>query len=88
MGEGRGPARPEERHLRDNLGYLLSNAPRGSGDDSVAPTSEPAERARAQRLPAAVATVLTGMLANALVFLGMLWVAGRLPAGSTAGTSG
>ncbi|WP_460820594.1 hypothetical protein [Nocardioides ungokensis] len=69
---------PEERHLRDNLGYLLSNAPRGSGDDSVAPTSEPAESARAQRLPAAVATVLTGMLANALVFLGMLWVAGRL----------
>jgi len=69
---------PEERHLRDNLGYLLSNAPRGDGDDSVAPTSEPAVRARAQRLPAAVATVLSGMFANALVFFGLLWVAGRL----------
>ncbi|RYP86891.1 patatin-like phospholipase family protein [Nocardioides guangzhouensis] len=69
---------PEERHLRANLGYLLSNSPRGSGDDSLAPSGEDSSTARAQRLPAVVATVVTGMLVNALVFLGMLWVLAQL----------
>ena len=71
-------AGPEERHLRANLGYLLSNTPRGTGQDSMSPTSEKAGAARAQRLPAVIATVLTGMFVNALVFLGMLWVLSQL----------
>jgi hypothetical protein len=69
---------PEERHLRANLGYLLSNTPRGAGDDSLAPAGERTPAARAQRLPAVIATVITGMLVNALVFLGMLWVLAQL----------
>ena len=69
---------PEERHLRANLGYLLSNSPRGSGDDSLAPSGDDATAARAERLPAVFATVITGMLVNALVFLGMLWVVAQL----------
>ena len=68
----------EERHLRANLGYLLSNTPRGSGDDTIARTVNPAESARRQRVPAAVATVLTGMLVNAAVFLVMLWLLSQL----------
>jgi hypothetical protein len=68
----------EERHLRANLGYLLSNTPRGTGDDTIARTVNPAESARRQRLPAAVATVLTGMLVNAAVFLIMLWLLSQL----------
>ena len=63
---------PEERHLRANLGYLLSNSPRGAGSDTLAPTGETAPATRAERLPAVFATVITGMLINALVFLGML----------------
>ena len=69
---------PEERHLRANLGYLLSNSPRGSGVDTLAPTGESAPATRAERLPAVFATVITGMLVNALVFLGMLWVLSQL----------
>lgn len=69
---------PEERHLRANLGYLLSNSPRGSGQDTIAQTVEPGQATRAERLPAVVATVLTGMLVNALVFLGILWVISQL----------
>ncbi|MCW2795839.1 hypothetical protein [Nocardioides sp.] len=69
---------PEERHLRANLGYLLSNTPRGTGQDPMSQTPEAGGIARAQRLPAVVATVLTGMLANALVFLGILWILAQL----------
>ena len=69
---------PEERHLRANLGYLLSNSPRGAGSDTLAPTGETAPATRAERLPAVFATVITGMLINALVFLGMLWVLSQL----------
>lgn len=69
---------PEERHLRANLGYLLSNSPRGSGQDTMAQPAEPERAARGERLPAVMATVLTGMLVNALVFLGMLWVLSQL----------
>lgn len=69
---------PEERHLRANLGYLLSNSPRGTGQDNIAPTGEDRSASRAERLPAVIATVMTGMLVNALVFLGMLWVASQL----------
>lgn len=72
------PPGPEEQHLRANLGYLLSNTPRGTGEDSMSSTQEAADTARAQRLPAVVATVLSGMLANALVFLGVLWVLSQL----------
>lgn len=101
---------PEERHLEANLGYLLSNAPRGISQDrmmrekSYAPKpadsaeakggagiSEPAavdtdagrrtrakdprdhDRMVAERRPAVVATVLTGVAINAVVFLAMLW---------------
>ena len=69
---------PEERHLRANLGYLLSNSPRGAGSDTLAPTGETAPATRAERLPAVFATVITGMLINALVFLGMLWALSQL----------
>jgi hypothetical protein len=69
---------PEEQHLRANLGYLLSNTPRGTGEDTITRTAAPSAAStgpsRSGRLPAVVATVLTGMLVNALVFLGMLWV--------------
>ena len=72
----RGSYGAEERHLRANLGYLLSNTPAGTGDDAIARTvKDPQESARRQRVPAAVATVLTGMVVNALVFILMLWVA-------------
>ena len=69
---------PEERHLRANLGYLLSNSPRGTGSDSLAPVGESAPATRAERLPSVFATVVTGMLVNALVFLGLLWVLSQL----------
>lgn len=69
---------PEERHLRANLGYLLSNSPRGSGQDTIAQPAEPDQAVRGQRLPAVMASVLTGMLVNAMVFLGMLWVLSQL----------
>ena len=69
---------PEERHLRANLGYLLSNSPRGAGRDTIGQPAEPEQASRGGRLPAVVATVLTGMLVNALVFLGMLWVLSQL----------
>ena len=39
---------------------------------------EPRRPTRAERVPAAVATVLTGMLVNAAVFLGMLWLLSQL----------
>ncbi len=73
---------PEERHLRANLGYLLSNAPRGGGEDTVGTAGQETDRAggsaRARRLPAVIATVLTGVAVNALVFLGLLWVVSQL----------
>lgn len=69
---------PEERHLRANLGYLLSNSPRGSGQDTLAQAAQPDQASHDQRLPAVVATVLTGMVVNALVFVGMLWVVSQL----------
>ncbi len=69
---------PEERHLRANLGYLLSNSPRGPGSDTLATAGESAPATRAERLPSVFATVVTGMLVNALVFLGMLWVLSQL----------
>ncbi len=90
---------PEERHLEANLGYLLSNAPRGISQDRMmreeapapvpvasaaagpeAGVGEPApdpyvhDRKVAERRPAVVSTVLTGMAINAVVFLAMLWV--------------
>ena len=68
----------EERHLRANLGYLLSNSPRGTGDDSIARSVNPSEAARRTRVPAAVATVLTGMVVNGAVFLAMLWLLSQL----------
>ena len=70
---------PEERHLRDNLGYLLSNSPRGSAEDSIDQTTgRPSEATRARRLPAVVATVVTGMFLNAAVFLLIMWVLAQL----------
>ncbi|MFC5177817.1 hypothetical protein [Nocardioides taihuensis] len=60
---------PEEEHLRANLGYLLSNTPRGA----AAAPADPGAQARARRSPAAVATVLTGMAVNAAVLLGLLF---------------
>ena len=64
---------PEERHLRANLGYLLSNTPRGVGDSSTDESRDRLVAAKAKRRPSAIATVLTGMTINALVMLGMLW---------------
>ncbi|MFC4782912.1 hypothetical protein ACT8ZV_00425 [Nocardioides sp. MAHUQ-72] len=73
---------PEERHLRANLGYLLSNTPRGSGEDAMTTggsmAGDAVDATRARRLPAVIATVLTGIAVNALVFLGVLWVVSQL----------
>ncbi len=69
---------PEERHLRANLGYLLSNSPRGTGRDTITQSGDQEEGRRTGRLPAVFATVLTGMIVNALVFLGLLWVLSQL----------
>ncbi|MFC6288232.1 hypothetical protein ACFP3Q_14240 [Nocardioides sp. GCM10027113] len=68
---------PEERHLRGNLGYLLTRTPRGAGQDALAAAETDSPR-RARRLPSVVATVLTGLLLNVLVFLGALWVVAQL----------
>ena len=83
---------PEERHLEANLGYLLSNAPRGTsqdrmmredaqpplpgeaGADGSAQERRDHDREVAERRPAVVATVLTGIAINAAVFLTFLWV--------------
>ena len=70
---GRVQPGPEERHLRANLGYLLSNTPRGLEDDSTTEAVDRQLQAKAKRRPSAIATVLTGMTINALVLLGMLW---------------
>ena len=70
---GRVQPGPEERHLRANLGYLLSNTPRGLEDTSTSESLDRRLQAKAKRRPSAIATVLTGMAINALVMLGMLW---------------
>lgn len=69
---------PEERHLRANLGYLLSNTPRQTSLDarSLAPVGSGLRRA--ERVPGVVATVLTGLALNVFVFLALLWVASQL----------
>ncbi|WP_372729720.1 hypothetical protein, partial [Nocardioides sp.] len=70
---GRVQPGPEERHLRANLGYLLSNTPRGIGDAATEESRDHQLAAKAKRRPSAIATVLTGMTINALVMLMMLW---------------
>jgi hypothetical protein len=62
------PVSPEERHLMDNLGYLLSNNPRAS---------EGTTAARQPVRPSAYGTVLAGFLLNATLLLTVLWVVVR-----------
>ena len=74
---------PEEQHLRANLGYLLSNAPRRSTRDKLTDANGegPTERARldrAERTPGVMATVITGIVFNGFVFLAMLWTAAQI----------
>ncbi len=77
---------PEERHVEANLGYLLSNAPRGISQDRMmredgsttgrrTQATDPRDHDRmvAERRPAVVAIVLTGVAINVVVFLAMLW---------------
>ncbi|MDQ4055669.1 MAG: hypothetical protein M3237_23660 [Actinomycetota bacterium] len=62
------PLSPEERHLMDNLGYLLSNNPRAS-EGTVA--------ARQPVRPSVYATVLAGFVLNATLLLTVLWLVVR-----------
>lgn len=71
---------PEERHLVDNLGYLASNQPRGSGTDPAAPDATRQAGGKASYRPAAFATIVAGMTVNAVVLASMLWAITR-PAG-------
>ncbi|MEU4291796.1 hypothetical protein AB0E63_26510 [Kribbella sp. NPDC026596] len=74
----------EERHLVDNLGYLASNQPRGSGTDPAAtdatrtagPESEQSS-GKASYRPAVFATVVAGLTVNAVVLMSMLWAITR-----------
>ncbi|MFI2707499.1 hypothetical protein ACH5WX_08135, partial [Nocardioides sp. CER28] len=74
---------PEERHLRANLGYLLSNTPRRSSRDTMTDVNGEGARERvrldrAERTPGVLATVITGIVFNGFVFLAMLWTAAQL----------
>lgn len=70
---------PEERHLRANLGYLLSNTPRQTSLDSRSLSPSGAGGlTRAERAPGVLATVLTGLTLNVFVFLALLWVGAQL----------
>jgi hypothetical protein len=74
---------PEERHLRANLGYLLSNTPRRSSRDPMPYANgqgadERGRLNRAERTPGVGATVITGIVFNSFVFLAMLWTAAQL----------
>jgi hypothetical protein len=70
---------PEERHLRANLGYLLSNTPRQTSLDNRSLTQAASHGlARAERAPGVLATVLTGLALNVFVFLSLLWVVAQL----------
>jgi len=70
--EDEGPT-PEERHLVDNLGYLLTTQPRGSKapPDGL---SRPVRSPSPALTPPVLATVTTGFLINAAVLLLALWV--------------
>lgn len=78
-----GEVTPEERHLVDNLGYLLTTQPRGSGTDPAAPdsarrdTPDTAAADAASYRPAVYATVISGLTVNTLVLLSMLWLITR-----------
>lgn len=74
---GGGPG-PEERHLRANLGYLLSNTPRRTVRDTMTSKADRAKLDQAERTPGVLATVLTGIVFNSFVFLALLWTAAQL----------
>lgn len=75
---------PEERHLVDNLGYLASSQPRGSDTDPAATGAirsagvegHQADGSASYR-PAVFATIIAGLIVNAVVLLSMLWAITR-----------
>ena len=69
---------PEERHLRANLGYLLSNTPRRTIRDTMTSKADRAKLDQAERTPGVLATVVTGIVFNSFVFLALLWTASQL----------